>query len=75
MLKIRLTRTGKKQEPHYKIVVCETRSKRDGKVIAQIGAWHPKQKDLKLDRSGFESWLTKGARPSQTVRNLYAKSS
>lgn len=75
MLKIRLSRTGKKHEPHYRIIVTETRSKRDGKIVAQIGAWHPGQNDLKLERAEFESWIAKGARPSDTVRNLYVKSS
>lgn len=75
MLKIRLSRTGKKHEPHYRIVVLETRSKRDGKIVEQIGEWHPKQNDLKIQKENFESWLKKGARPSETVRNLYVKSS
>lgn len=75
MLKIRLSRRGKKQEPHYRIVVTETRSKRDGKIVAQIGTWHPKQNDLSLKKADLEAWVAKGARPSETVRNLYVKSS
>jgi len=70
MLKIRLSRTGKKHAPHYKIVVCETRSKRDGKIVAQIGDWHPSQKDLRIDQESFKKWISMGARPTQTVRNL-----
>ncbi len=62
--------TGKKHEPHYRIVVLPTRSKRDGKVVATLGHWHPKQSHLVFDKKSYESWLEKGAQPSATVRNL-----
>lgn len=71
MLKIRLSRTGKKHSAHYKIVVCETRSKRDGKTIAQIGHWHPAQKHLVANHNIYQVWLTRGAAPSPSVRKLF----
>ena len=72
MLKIRLSRTGKKHAPHYRIVVTETRSKRDGKIVAQIGHWHPKEKQLVADHNVYLSWITQGAAPSPTVRKLFS---
>jgi small subunit ribosomal protein S16 len=70
MLKIRLSMTGKRHEPHYRIVVLPTRSKRDGKVVATLGHWHPKQNQLVLDRNLYQEWLTRGAQPSEKVREL-----
>ena len=70
MLKIRLKRTGKKHEPHYRIVVMEARSRRDGRPVAQIGSWHPKEEKLMLKKEEYELWLKKGAQPSDAVREL-----
>ena len=70
MLKIRLTRTGKKHEPHYRIVVLPVRSKRDGEVVDQIGHWHPTEDKLVVDKKAYQDWITKGALPSATVRKL-----
>lgn len=74
MLKIRLSRTGKKHQPHYRIVVTEARSKRDGKNVDQIGHWHPEEDKLVVNRKLFEEWVAKGARPSDSVRKLLDKS-
>lgn len=73
MLKIRLTRTGKKHEPHFRIVVDEARSKRDGKYVAQIGHWHPKTKELVFDKKAYQKWLLVGAQPTEAVRKLFAE--
>lgn len=70
MLKIRLSRTGKKHEPHYRIVVSEARSKRDGKQVAKIGHWHPKEKKLAIDKKAFADWVSKGAQPTEAVKEL-----
>lgn len=70
MLKIRLSMSGKRHEPHYKIVVLPTRSKRDGKVVATLGHWHPKENHLVIDKKLYQEWTEKGAQPSETVRNL-----
>src|SRR3954471_10383530 len=69
---IRLRREGAKNRPYYKVVVADSRSPRDGKFIEILGTYDPKKKDhnstLKLDR--VEHWISKGARPSDTVRSL-----
>lgn len=70
MLKIRLSRTGKRHEPHYRIVVSEARSKRDGEQVDQIGHWHPREKKLVLDKKAYAEWMKKGARPTDSVRKL-----
>lgn len=70
MLKIRLSRTGKRHEPHYRIVVSEARSKRDGEQVDQIGHWHPREKKLVLDKKAYTEWMKKGARPTDSVRKL-----
>ena len=72
---IRLRREGTTNTPYYKVVVADSRSPRDGKFIEIIGTYDPKKKDhnstLKLDR--IEHWVSKGARPSDTVRSLIKK--
>jgi len=75
MLSIRLMRTGKIHEPHYRIVVQEKRSKLNGKAIDTIGHYHPAQKEklLVIDKDKAAEWLKKGAQPSDTVTNLFVK--
>lgn len=70
MLAIRLSLTGKKHEPHYRIIVGEVKSKRDGKNTAVIGHWHPKEGKLVLDKNAYSSWVEKGAQPTLAVRKL-----
>lgn len=68
MLVIRLSRTGKKGERKFRIVVNERRSRRDGKAVETLGFYEKgKEKDIKVDKERYNYWLTKGARPSQTV--------
>lgn len=73
MLKIKLTRTGKTHEPHYRIVVVEDKSKLSGKYVANIGHYNPISKELVLDKAKFEDWKKKGAQPTLTVANLSKK--
>ncbi|MFH2019719.1 MAG: 30S ribosomal protein S16 [bacterium] len=75
MLKIKLTRIGKKNQPQYRIVVAEARSKRDSKFIATIGYYNPltTPSSFKLDRPQYDSWLEKGAQPTSTIRRLALK--
>lgn len=70
MLMIRLAMAGKKHSPHYKIVVLEKRSKRDGKTVANLGHWDPGQKHLVVDRNVYKDWIGKGAIASKTVQKL-----
>ena len=71
-LKIRLSRFGTKNEPHYRVVVAEARSRRDGDAVEQLGAYNPRSKGnpltIKLDRVDY--WLSKGAKPSDTLHAL-----
>lgn len=70
MLKIRLARIGKKYEPHYRIVITEARSKRNGKITDQVGHWHPKEDKLVINQKHYQEWIAKGARPTKAVRKL-----
>ena len=71
-VKIRLKRMGKVRAPHYRIVVVDSRKKRDGKVIEQIGKYHPKEEpsliEVTSDRAQY--WLGAGAQPSEAVEAL-----
>ncbi|MBI3590308.1 MAG: 30S ribosomal protein S16 [Candidatus Melainabacteria bacterium] len=73
MVRIRLSRKGKKKAPFYRIVVTDIRTKRDGAPIEEIGTYNPKTKELKLDKSKAENWIKKGALPTETVRTLLKK--
>jgi small subunit ribosomal protein S16 len=72
MVKIRLMRVGKTKQPSYRVVVADSRSPRDGRIIEAIGHYHPRQDPseivIKSDRAVY--WLGKGAQPSNTVKNL-----
>lgn len=72
MLKIKLARFGKKNQPHYRIVVNEARSKRDGEYIDLIGHYVPTQtpKILDMNLELYKQWLAKGAQPTATVARL-----
>lgn len=72
MLKIKLSRTGKRNQPHYRIVVVEAKSKRDGKYTDKIGYYNPLTQPsiVKYDTKKLEYWLDQGAQPTDTVRNL-----
>ena len=72
---IRLRREGAKNRPYYRIVVAESRSPRDGKFIEIIGTYDPKQtgQNSSFNVERAEYWISKGARPSDTVRSLIKK--
>lgn len=75
MLKIRLTRTGKRGQPSYRIIVKEARSKRDGGYVENLGTYEPLHQPTKvhLNQERYSYWLSKGALPSPTVSGLAAK--
>ena len=75
MLKIKLARFGKKNQAHYRIVVNEARDRRDGKYVALLGHYSPtyQPKVLELDLKAYESWIAKGAQPTETVAALYKR--
>lgn len=71
-LVIRLSRTGKKGERKFRVVVKEKRSKRDGDFVELLG-WYQKTKDHKkkeINKERFNYWVSKGARPSPTVAQI-----
>lgn len=72
MLKIKLQPTGKKNQKTYRVVVAEGKSKLSGKIIDSIGSYNPHDVDNKIsiDRDNYQSWLNKGAQPTDTVRKL-----
>ena len=77
MVKIRLQREGKKKAPFYHIVVADSRSPRDGKIIEQIGTYDPmtEPSTIVLDNAKVEQWIKNGAKPTETVKKLIEKAS
>ena len=75
MVKIRLQREGK--APFYHIVVADSRSPRDGKIIEQIGTYDPmtEPSTIVLDNAKVEQWIKNGAKPTETVKKLIEKAS
>ena len=74
-VKIRLTRTGRKLDPSYRVVVTDSRSPRDGRFIEQVGFFDPNmEKDgVRLNEERILYWLSQGAKPSDTIRSLLSK--
>jgi small subunit ribosomal protein S16 len=75
MLKIRLTRTGKKNSPSYRIVVANRRSKRDGESLAILGFYNPRTtpRTIEYNKDEAKKWMAEGAIPTDTVRYLFEK--
>jgi small subunit ribosomal protein S16 len=71
-VKIRLKRLGKVRVPQYRIVVVDSRKKRDGKVIEEIGKYHPKEDPSYIDvvSDRVQYWLGVGAQPSEAVAKI-----
>ncbi|HST65922.1 MAG TPA: 30S ribosomal protein S16 [Mycobacteriales bacterium] len=67
--KIKLMRIGKMREPHYRIVVADARTKRDGRSIEAVGEYHPKNDPsvIKVDSDRIQYWLGVGAQPTESV--------
>jgi len=74
-VKIRLRRMGARNQPSYRVVVVDSRKKRDGAYIEKIGYYDPKPEEMhyKIDNERAIYWLEKGAIPSDTVRSLFKK--
>jgi small subunit ribosomal protein S16 len=70
--KIRLMRLGKMRSPHYRVVVADSRTKRDGRVIETIGKYHPKEEPsfIEIDGARAMHWLKVGAQPTEAVEAL-----
>ncbi len=74
-VKIRLRRMGAKKAPHYRIVVADSRYPRDGRFIEEIGYYNPMTNpaDVKIDSEKAKKWISNGAQPTDTVRDLLKK--
>lgn len=74
MVKIRLSRGGAKGRPFYHVIVADERKARDGRNIERVGFFNPvaagKEVRLQLDLDRVNSWIAKGAQPSEKVRTL-----
>ena len=72
MVKIRLKRVGAKKAPFYHIVVADSRSPRDGKIIEQVGTYNPMTDPatIVVDKEKVAEWIKNGAKPTDTVKKL-----
>lgn len=70
--RIRLRRVGRKGQAHFRIVIADQRSPRDGRFVATIGHYNPRANPavIKVDAAKAQAWLAKGATPTDTVRSL-----
>ncbi|MBX6378608.1 MAG: 30S ribosomal protein S16 [Clostridia bacterium] len=74
-VRIRLRRTGAKNQPRYRLVVAEARSPRDGRFIDEIGYYDPTRQPavVHVDAERARLWLSRGAQPTETARALLRK--
>ncbi len=70
MVKIRLSRFGKKKSIFYRIVVCDEREKNKGRFLQILGFWNPKTDEKKIDKPSLEKWLAQGAKATPAVKKL-----
>jgi small subunit ribosomal protein S16 len=75
-VKIRLRRMGAKKAPFYRVVVADSRYPRDGRFIEEIGSYNPllDPPEIKIDEEKAQQWLSNGAQPTDTVKDLFKKS-
>ncbi len=75
-VKIRLKRLGKKKTPFYRIVVADSRVRRDGPAIEELGYYNPMTEpaEIKIDGEKAKKWIANGAQPTETVKSLLKKS-
>ena len=76
MVKMRLRRMGAKKAPTYRVIVADSRSPRDGRFIEEIGYYNPMTNpaEVKIDAEKAKKWISNGAQPTDTVRDLLKKS-
>lgn len=74
-VKLRLKRMGAKKKPFYRVVAADSRTKRDGITIEDIGYYNPvtEPATIKIDEEKALAWLSKGAQPTDTVRDILSK--
>jgi small subunit ribosomal protein S16 len=64
---------GAKKQPYYRIVATDSRERRDGSPIEELGYYNPRTKELKLNKEAVQKWIKQGAQPSETVAVLIKK--
>lgn len=71
-VKIRLARHGAHKAPYYRIVVADSRARRDGRYIEQVGTYNPltDPKQVTMDLDKIDAWIAQGAKPTETVERL-----
>ena len=71
-VRVRLSRVGARKNPHWRVVVADQRSPRDGRVIEAVGRYNPQSEpsEIVLDEERLKHWLDRGAQPTGTVRKL-----
>ena len=74
-VRIRLTRKGRKKQLFYRIVVADSEAPRDGKFLDIVGTYDPMQNPaaVKIDSEKLDTWMKKGAKPTETVESLIKK--
>lgn len=72
MVKIRLQRMGRKNQPFYRIVAADSKNARNGKILEIIGHYNPmvKPSDIKFDKALLEKWVKVGAQMTETVKRI-----
>ena len=70
MIKLRLKRFGKKRETSFRIVACNSTSRRDGRPLQELGFYNPRTKETRLDTEAIRERLGQGAQPTDVVRTL-----
>ncbi len=73
MIKLRLKRFGKKKEASFRIVACNSTSRRDGRPLQELGFYNPRTKETRLDTEALRIRLSQGAQPTNVVRTLLEK--
>jgi small subunit ribosomal protein S16 len=71
-VKLRLTRSGSKKRPFYRVIAINNASRRDGRPLEFLGSYNPMSNpaEINLDREKIQKWLALGAEPSDTVKSL-----
>lgn len=73
MVKLRLKRFGKKREVSYRIVAIESKARRDGRPIEELGFYNPRTDETRLNVPAIVKRLKQGAQPTETVRSILRK--
>nr|YP_010337064.1 ribosomal protein S16 [Madagascaria erythrocladioides]QUE29093.1 ribosomal protein S16 [Madagascaria erythrocladioides]UNJ16649.1 ribosomal protein S16 [Madagascaria erythrocladioides] len=73
MIKIRLKRFGRKRQASYRIVIMNSKTRRDGRPIREVGFYDPISKETRLNTEEIKKWLDCGVQPTTTVKNMLIK--